>query len=112
MTNKQLTPREIQERIAADPEASKRILAHLDAEGVAHSGQISGATLAAACGVDSRTWRRWVGGEREMPETARRLLSYMLEVPPQVVRRTSPMPVVHLRELCLALRAKSRASGD
>lgn len=42
--------------------------------GIAHSGRISGATLAAICGVDSRTWRRWVGGERAFPETAVRLL--------------------------------------
>lgn len=66
--------REIQAAIAADPEATSRVLAYLDARGIAHSGQISGATLAAVCGKKSRTWRKWAGGEREMPEAAKRLL--------------------------------------
>lgn len=68
------TPRKLQEAIVASPSATRRVLAYLAGLGVEHSGLISGATLSAVCGVDSRTWRRWVGGEREMPTVAVRLL--------------------------------------
>ena len=68
------TAREIQSKIAGNEEASRRILEYLDGLGIDHSGQISGATLAAVCGVDSRTWRKWTGDEREMPISAIRLL--------------------------------------
>lgn len=70
-----MTPRELQAAIATDARATARVLSYLDSAGISHRGRISGATLAAVCGVDSRTWRKWVGGEREMPESARRLLS-------------------------------------
>lgn len=70
-----MTPQELQSAIAASAGATARALAYLDELGIAHSGRISGATLAAICGVDSRTWRRWVGGERAMPESAIRLLA-------------------------------------
>jgi hypothetical protein len=36
--------------------------------------EISGAALGAVCGIDSRSWRRWVDGTRMMPAMARRLL--------------------------------------
>ena len=64
----------LQLEIQSVASAAKRVLAYLDSRDTAHSGQISGATLAAVCGVDGRTWRKWVGGEREFPITARRLL--------------------------------------
>jgi hypothetical protein len=67
-------PRELHSKIAADQDASARVLNYLDRLGVAHSGEISGATLGKVCGVDSRTWRKWVGGERGMPLAAWRLL--------------------------------------
>jgi hypothetical protein len=69
-----VSPRELQSAIANNAEATRRVLAYLDSLGVQHSGRISGSTLAAVCGVDSRTWRKWAGEEREMPEMAVRLL--------------------------------------
>ena len=66
--------RSLQAAIKGSPRAMKKGFAYLDALGEPHSGLISGATLAAVCGVDSRTWRKWVGGEREMPLSAQRLL--------------------------------------
>ncbi len=69
-----MNARDLQSAIANSAEATRRVLAYLDSLGVHHSGQISGATLAAVCGVDSRTWRKWVGEEREMPIAAIRLL--------------------------------------
>lgn len=68
-----MTPAELQRAITQSTEATTRVLNYLDDQGEQHSGQISGATLAAVCGVDSRTWRRWVGDDR-VPETAWRLL--------------------------------------
>lgn len=65
---------ELQLEIQSSPRATKRVLDYLDARQTPHSGQISGATLAAVCGVDGRTWRRWVGGNQEFPIAARRLL--------------------------------------
>lgn len=67
-------PGEIQSAISDDPKAARRVLRYLDDRGVAHSGQISGATLAAVCGVNGRTWRKWIGEERGFPTTAARLL--------------------------------------
>lgn len=67
-------PRELQRRIADDPDASSRVLNWLDSHQVRHSGNISGAALGAVCGVDSRTWRKWTNGERGMPVSAWRLL--------------------------------------
>jgi DNA-binding transcriptional regulator YiaG len=64
----------LQLEIQSSPRATKRVLSHLEARQTPHSGYISGSTLAAICGVDSRTWRRWVGGNREFPIAARRLL--------------------------------------
>ena len=58
-----LTPRELQQQIAWDASATRRLLAYLDARGVSHSSRISGATLAAAAGVNDRTWRKWVTAE-------------------------------------------------
>lgn len=66
-------PATLQRRIASSPEATARVLAYLDSQEQEHSGLISGATLAAVCGVDSRRWRRWVS-DGEMPVGARRLL--------------------------------------
>jgi hypothetical protein len=68
-----LGPRELQRKIAEDDSASERLLAYLDARDIQHSGEISGATLAAVCGVDGRTWRKWVTAER-MPVAATRVL--------------------------------------
>ena len=67
-------PADLQRSIAASPEATRRVLAYLEAHGQEHSGRISGATLAAVCGVSPRAWRMWVGGERAMPTSAERLL--------------------------------------
>lgn len=67
-------PADLQLAIQADARATARVLSYLDGLGVEHSGVISGATLAAVCGVDSRTWRRWVSGDRQMPRVAVRLL--------------------------------------
>jgi hypothetical protein len=53
-------PAVLQAVIAAAPGAPERLLAYLDARGVAHSGRVSGATLAGVAGVDGRTWRKWV----------------------------------------------------
>lgn len=69
-----MKPADLQRAIAADPEATRRIYAYLRRLGVAHSGHISGATLAAVCGVESRTWRRWVGGDVAIPPACWRLL--------------------------------------
>lgn len=66
--------RSLQAAISNSEAASARVFAYLDELGVEHSEQISGATLAAVCGVDSRTWRRWIGDEREMPISSIRLL--------------------------------------
>lgn len=70
-----MPPSQIQHEIAANSRASAKIFRYLDQRGIEHSRQISGATLGAVLGVDSRTWRRYVGGDREMPTMARRLLS-------------------------------------
>lgn len=67
-------PAALQRSIAASPEAARRVYSYLDRLGVAHSGHISGATLAAVCGVEPRQWRRWVGGDTPMPKAAHRLL--------------------------------------
>lgn len=67
-------PAALQDAIAVDPLASARVFGWLDQWGIGHSGRISGATLAAVCGVDSRSWRKWVGAERSMPLAAWRLL--------------------------------------
>lgn len=69
-----LDARELQAAIADDPKATANVLAYLEARGEEHSGQISGATLASVAGVDSRTWRKWTGGEREFPISARRAI--------------------------------------
>lgn len=74
MTTETLDPAALQAAIAESPAATRRVLRYLDERGIEHSGQISGATLASVCGVNSRAWRRWVGGERSMPESAWRLL--------------------------------------
>jgi hypothetical protein len=67
-------PVDIQAAIQDSPEATRRVLRYLDARGIAHSGQISGATLASVCGRNVRSWRKWVAGEREFPAEAARLL--------------------------------------
>ena len=72
MTPPQL--RALQRRITRDPEAVGRIRDYLDSEGIEHSGRMSGGTLARACGVHPRTWRKWVGGEQAISEPAMRLL--------------------------------------
>ena len=69
-----LDARELQAAIQDDDGATAAVLAYLDARSVEHSGQISGATLASVAGVDSRTWRKWTGGEREFPISARRAI--------------------------------------
>lgn len=69
-----LDARELQAAIQDDDGATAAVLAYLDARSVEHSGQISGATLAAVAGVDGRTWRRWVGGRVPMPLAARRAI--------------------------------------
>ena len=66
-------PDVIQAVIVARPEATARLLAYLEERGVRHSGRISGATLAAVCGVKGRTWRRWVCAQK-MPKAAARAL--------------------------------------
>lgn len=70
----ELDARELQAEIQADEDSTAAVLAYLDARGVEHSGQISGATLAAVAGVDGRTWRRWVGGDVPMPVGAKRAI--------------------------------------
>lgn len=74
-----MTPRELQARITADADATAALLAWLDDQGIGHSGRVSGSTLAAVCGVNSRTWRKWTqaGG---MPTAALRLLVEISEV--------------------------------
>lgn len=69
-----LTPSDLQRLIASSPRATHRVLSYLSERDIEHSGRISGATLAAVCDVDSRAWRRWVGGESDMPGAAWRLL--------------------------------------
>lgn len=69
-----LAPAGLQRLIASSPMTTHRVLTYLSRRGIAHSGQISGATLAAVCDVDARTWRKWVGGEQQMPGAAWRLL--------------------------------------
>lgn len=69
-----LTPADLQRLIADSPPATRRVFRYLDKRGIEHSGRISGATLAAVCGVQSRQWRRWVGGDQPMPPAAWRLL--------------------------------------
>lgn len=69
-----LDARELQAAIQDDEDATAAVLAYLDARSVEHSGQISGATLAAVAGVDGRTWRRWVGGDVHMPVGAKRAI--------------------------------------
>jgi hypothetical protein len=69
------SPREIQTEVAADKKAAARVFKYLDDRGIQHSAHISGATLAAVLGVESRTWRRYVGEDRELPTMGRRLLS-------------------------------------
>lgn len=62
------------EEILAHPAACSRILAHLDARGWGHFREVNGATMAALCGVHLRSWQKWLGGERNMPEATRRLV--------------------------------------
>ena len=66
--------RALQRAIADDSDAAGRVFDWLDARDIVHTGIISGTTLAAVAGVEPRTWRRWVGGERQMPLSAWRLL--------------------------------------
>ena len=68
-----MTTANLQHLIQSDPRATARVLRYLRGQGV-DCHQISGATLGAVCGVDSRSWRRWVDGTRTMPAMARRLL--------------------------------------
>ena len=63
---------ELQARIQSDPAACRAILAYLDARRIAHSGRVSGRTLAQVAGVGERTWRAWLSGESPMPTMARR----------------------------------------
>jgi DNA-binding transcriptional regulator YiaG len=74
-TLESLSPANLGRAIATDDALARRVLVYLDARGIEHSGRISGATLAAVCGVDSRTWRRWIAGDVPMPTAARRLLA-------------------------------------
>lgn len=69
-----LSAADLQSRIQGDDDASTRLLQYLDDRDEHHSGEISGATLAAVAGVDGRTWRRWVGAEQEFPLGARRAI--------------------------------------
>lgn len=64
----------LQRSIADDEKATQRVLRWLDAHRIEHTGRISASTLAAVCGVDGRTWRRWIGGDRAFPLVAARLL--------------------------------------
>lgn len=36
----------------------------------AKRAKLTGSQAAALCGVHPRTWRKWTGGERKMPEAA------------------------------------------
>jgi DNA-binding transcriptional regulator YdaS (Cro superfamily) len=55
-----------------------------------------GLTLAGAArllGVDERTSRRWASGEREVPETVARFLSFLISAdikPDEVMRALAP----------------------
>lgn len=76
-----LSAAELQQRIDYDTDATARLLNYLDARQIPHSGRISGATLAAVAHAadatdrtHSRTWRKWVSGERPFPVGVRRLL--------------------------------------
>ena len=69
-----MTTANLQQLIQQDSRATARVLRYLDERGIDHGDQITGAALSAVCGVTSRVWRRWAGGEREMPAGARRLL--------------------------------------
>lgn len=62
------------EQIRTDRRASQRVIRWLDRRAIQHSGHVSGPTLAALCGVDGRTWTRWIGGEQDMPVAAWRLI--------------------------------------
>jgi hypothetical protein len=65
---------ELQQAISADPDATARLFAYLDARGIEHTGLVSGSTLAAVSGHDARTWRRWVADVERFGIGVRRLL--------------------------------------
>lgn len=69
-----LSSADLQRLIAEDTRATEGVFRYLRERGIEHTGSITGATLAAVCGVNSRTWRKWIGGERGMPTAAWRLL--------------------------------------
>lgn len=71
-------PSEIQALISENADYTRRVFEYLDLLGVQHSGRISSATLGSVCGAHERTWGKWIGGEREMPKTARRLLALVI----------------------------------
>jgi hypothetical protein len=72
--NENVNPRTLQQTIAGDPRARARLFAFLNRMGLHHSGEVSGGTLALACGVNPRTWRKWVSRPEMMPLAATRLL--------------------------------------
>lgn len=65
---------ELQQAISADPDATARLFAYLDARGIEHTGLVSGSTLASVSGHDARTWRRWVADVERFGIGVRRLL--------------------------------------
>jgi hypothetical protein len=73
ITFETIGPREIQIRISADPAATARLFAFLDARGERHAAELSGAALAAAAGTDGRNWRRWIS-EDKLPLGAARAI--------------------------------------
>jgi hypothetical protein len=68
-----MTASTIQRLIQSSPHATDRVLRYLSQLDLPHE-TLSGAALAAVCGVSAQRWRQWVGGQRPMPTGARRLL--------------------------------------
>lgn len=67
-----LTPADLQRLIRDDPRATGRVLQWVGNRGLRHSPNITGATLAAVCGISGRTWRRWMSWhESDLPKSER-----------------------------------------
>jgi hypothetical protein len=84
--------------MAADPRrrstvATEAILGQLNAEVAAHGHSIK--AIAALCGYDYNTFRRWMKGEREIP------LTVLLDV----------LQTIHLEPSVFFARARARETG-
>lgn len=72
-----LPPRELQQAIARDPEATRRVLEYVEEIGGSHHGRVSGSVLATVLELSSdRRWRELVTAGR-MPRRHTLALVYV-----------------------------------